>query len=116
MSENHNEVSLICLMICLIVVSVRTFGVMYDHTFFFACKSPDQNKAKNKWAVNHGIAYGHFNLPRLFVWVNIHILTLSALRITMKNIYTNLLPHCNNTIQYARGGSIHCHALTVVLL
>ena len=45
------------------LVSVRTFGVRYDHTFFYTCKSPDQTRSQIKLAVRLVIAYEHFNLP-----------------------------------------------------
>ena len=45
---------------------MRAFGVMYDHTHFFSCKSQEPQV---KWPVNLVIVDGHFNLHRRFVWV-----------------------------------------------
>ena len=50
---------------------------MYDHTHFFACKSPRAGiKSQVKWANNMVIADGHLSLPLGFVWVCMR-LTLS---------------------------------------
>ena len=60
-------------------VTARTFGVMYEHTLFCACKSPDQTSG-------HTRKMGHqpsncrwsLNLPQGFVWVCMgqHMLSL----------------------------------------
>ena len=53
---------------CLILISVRTFCFMYDHTFFLYLQITRADiRPQVKWAVNLVIADGHFNLPRGFV-------------------------------------------------
>ena len=56
---------LCCLMT---LVSVRTFGVIYRHTFF-NLQITRSDIRHIKWAVSLVIAYGHFNLPQGFVLV-----------------------------------------------
>ena len=52
------------------LVSVRTFGVMYDHTFYKQVQiSRSDIRPHMKWVVSLTIAYGHFNLPPGIVWV-----------------------------------------------
>ena len=59
-----------CLSCLSITVSVRTLGVMHDHTLFLHLQITIADiRAHLKWAVNLVIAYGHFNLPQGFVWV-----------------------------------------------
>ena len=49
---------------------MRTFGLMYDHTFFLRLQITRSGiRPHQKWAVSLVIAYGHFNLPWGFVWV-----------------------------------------------
>ena len=50
------------------LVSVRTFGVMYDHTFLNLQITRSGNRLHIKWVVSLVIAYGHFNLPEGFLW------------------------------------------------
>ena len=48
-----------------VLVSVRTFGVMYDHTFsrLFLQITRSDIRPQTKWVVSLVIAYDHFNLP-----------------------------------------------------
>ena len=70
-----------CCIMTPVLVSVRTFGVMYDHTFLNWQITRSDIWPHIKWAVSLVIAYGHFNFPQGLcghVWVN--ILTLSPAR------------------------------------
>ena len=58
---------------------MRTFGVIYDHNFLNLQITRSDIRPHIKWAVSLGTAYGDFNLPQGFVWVN--ILTLSLPRV-----------------------------------
>ena len=51
------------------LVSVRTFCVMYDHTFLNLQITGSDIRQHIKWVVSLVIAYGHFNLPQGFVRV-----------------------------------------------
>ena len=42
---------------------------MYDHTFLNLQVTRSDIRPHTKWAVSLVIAYGHFSLPRGFVWV-----------------------------------------------
>ena len=64
------------------LVSVRTFGVMYDYTFLNLQITRSDIRPHVKWGVSLVTAYDYFNLPQGFVgyvWAN--ILTLSPLRV-----------------------------------
>ena len=45
------------------MVSVRTFGVMYDHTFLNMQITRSDIRPYIKWAFSLVIIYGHFSLP-----------------------------------------------------
>ena len=68
--------------ICVSVLS-KDIGVMFDHTF----PNLQITKSDITWAVSLVIAYGHFSLHQVFVWVCIatgDILTLSSTRSMIK--------------------------------
>ena len=49
-------------------VSVRTFGVMYDHIYLNLQITRSDIGPHIKWAVSLVFTYGHFHLPQGFVW------------------------------------------------
>ena len=51
------------------LVSVRTFGVMCDHTFSKLANHQIRHQAIHKVAVSLVIAHGHFNLLQGFAWI-----------------------------------------------
>ena len=62
------------------LVSVSTFGVMYDHTLFYACKSPEQSSDHTEAGCQPGDYRWPLNIPQgcEYMWVN--ILTLPSLQ------------------------------------
>ena len=52
-----------------VLVSVRTFCVMCDHTFSELAIHQIRHQVTHKWAVSLVIAYGHFNIPRGFMFL-----------------------------------------------
>ena len=61
---------LVCLCCLMTPVSVRTFGVMRDHTFSTLGNHQIRSDITPhiKWAVGQP-GYGHFSIPQGFVWV-----------------------------------------------
>ena len=72
MDHNKGEVQ-DRLVVCVLewhMVSVRTFGAMYDHTFSDLQIIKSDIRPQIKWAVNLVIACGHFNVIQGFAWVH----------------------------------------------
>ena len=57
------------------LVSVRTFGVMYAHTFSNLANHQLEHQRNTEWVVSLVTAYDHFNLPASSVCVGIWGLT-----------------------------------------
>ena len=64
---------------------IRTFGVMYDHTLFCACKSHPDIRPYVKWAVSLVLKDGQLIFLRGlcgYTWVSIGLLTLLSLNVS----------------------------------
>ena len=61
---------------CLMTPGLRTFGVMYDHTFLDLQITRSDIRPHINWAVSLVIAHGHFNLSQAF-FVGMYGLTYS---------------------------------------
>ena len=78
-------------------MSVRTFSVMYDHTFLNLQITRSDIRPYIKWTVSLVIAYSHFDFPQGFVWVRMaqhtHFITPEEVREVLVLCIESILYH-----------------------